>query len=66
VIHQIKKSMQLIREVLINRQLSFQQANVLVTQKTVADIFAESEGPTLEDEVAPSEQNALNKPSTPA
>ncbi|ETI27425.1 hypothetical protein G647_09615 [Cladophialophora carrionii CBS 160.54] len=61
----IKTTMQLIREVLVDRQLSFQQANVLVNQKTVADIFAEAEGAALEDDVASSTQESFPK-STPA
>jgi hypothetical protein len=57
--------MQLIREVLVDRQLSFQQASVLVNQKTVADIFAEAEGPALEDDAASSAQKDISK-SSPA
>ncbi|EXJ58022.1 hypothetical protein A1O7_05445 [Cladophialophora yegresii CBS 114405] len=57
--------MQLIREVLVDRQLSFQQANVLVNQKTVADIFAEAEGAALEDDTASSAQESYPK-SAPA
>ncbi len=50
--------MNLIREVLIDRQLSFNQADLLINQKLVADIFNETPGPPPEDDVAPTEQDA--------
>ncbi|KAJ9609849.1 54S ribosomal protein L4 mitochondrial [Cladophialophora chaetospira] len=48
----IKRTMGLIREVLIDRQLSFNQAQVLINEKYVDDIFYEPGGNLVEDDAA--------------
>ena len=57
--HQIKQTMNLIREVLVDRQLSFNQADLLIGQKYLADIFKESAS-ALEDDFASKEQDAID------
>ena len=53
--------MSLIRQVLVDRQLSFDQANMLVNQKYIADIFNESEGSLVEEDATTTEQDNFSQ-----
>jgi len=59
----VETTMNHIRQVLIDRQLSFNQANAMIGQKYIADIFSESDTSVLEDDAEEPMQDDFLKPA---
>jgi hypothetical protein len=52
-----------IRQILIDRQLSFNQASAMIGQRYIADIFSESDTSTIEDDAEEPMQDDFLKPA---